>query len=143
VDADKENYINYHERALKLIRIGGIIAYDNTLWSGSVAASPDEPLPAFDRLYAESAKKFNAAVAVDMRVEVSQLSVADGVTLCRRVAWSAYFYKLKPAYNKWKPVYIRCFSALHSVCFVFHISVADIGRESVNSFLWKIIKKKM
>ncbi|CAL5421127.1 unnamed protein product [Camellia sinensis] len=37
VDADKETYINYHEPLLKLVTIGGIIAYDNTLWGGTVA----------------------------------------------------------------------------------------------------------
>ncbi|KAL3655973.1 hypothetical protein CASFOL_000369 [Castilleja foliolosa] len=37
VDADKNNYIHYHEVLLKLVRVGGIIAYDNTLWSGTVA----------------------------------------------------------------------------------------------------------
>ncbi|THF99562.1 hypothetical protein TEA_001574 [Camellia sinensis var. sinensis] len=37
VDADKETYINYHEPLLKLVKIGGIIAYHNTLWGGSVA----------------------------------------------------------------------------------------------------------
>ncbi|KAJ3707451.1 hypothetical protein LUZ61_011156 [Rhynchospora tenuis] len=86
VDADKDNYLNYHERTVKLVRIGGIIAYDNTLWSGAVAASPDESFPEFDRICAEHAKKFNTAMAADNRVEVSQLSIADGVTLCRRVA---------------------------------------------------------
>ncbi|KAF3329783.1 Caffeoyl-CoA O-methyltransferase [Carex littledalei] len=86
VDADKDNYINYHERTIKLVRVGGIIAYDNTLWSGSVAALPDDPLPQFDRMYAECAKKFNSAMVADKRIEVSQLSIADGVTLCRRVA---------------------------------------------------------
>ncbi|CAI9785082.1 unnamed protein product [Fraxinus pennsylvanica] len=42
VDADKENYINYHEELLKLVKIGGVIAYDNTLWAGTVALSEDE-----------------------------------------------------------------------------------------------------
>ncbi|KZV17966.1 flavonoid 3',5'-methyltransferase-like [Dorcoceras hygrometricum] len=42
VDADKDNYINYHEELLKLIKIGGVIAYDNTLWGGSVAVSDEE-----------------------------------------------------------------------------------------------------
>ncbi|KAL7197113.1 hypothetical protein ACSBR1_037017 [Camellia fascicularis] len=37
VDADKDSYINYHEPLLKLVKIGGIIAYDNTLWGGTVA----------------------------------------------------------------------------------------------------------
>ncbi|PRQ21171.1 putative flavonoid 3',5'-methyltransferase [Rosa chinensis] len=37
VDADKENYINYHKLLVKLVKVGGIIAYDNTQWFGSVA----------------------------------------------------------------------------------------------------------
>ncbi|KAL7241256.1 hypothetical protein ACSBR2_006807 [Camellia fascicularis] len=42
VDADKENYMNYHELLLKLAKIGGIIAYDNTLWNGRVVPSTYE-----------------------------------------------------------------------------------------------------
>ncbi|KAK8561304.1 hypothetical protein V6N13_149522 [Hibiscus sabdariffa] len=34
VDADKDNYINYHERLIKLVKVGGLIGYDNTLWNG-------------------------------------------------------------------------------------------------------------
>src|SRR5262249_11849949 len=36
IDADKENYLNYYERALTLVRPGGLIAVDNVLWSGRV-----------------------------------------------------------------------------------------------------------
>ncbi|RVW24497.1 Flavonoid 3',5'-methyltransferase [Vitis vinifera] len=49
VDADKENYLNYHELLLKLVRVGGIIAYDNTLWFGSVARSEEEEMMDFER----------------------------------------------------------------------------------------------
>ncbi|RLM86835.1 hypothetical protein C2845_PM04G19450 [Panicum miliaceum] len=79
VDADKVNFLNYHERLLQLVRVGGLIAYDNTLWGGSVVAIPDEPLAAATR-------EFNAAIAADRRVRVCQLAVANGLTLCRRVA---------------------------------------------------------
>ncbi|KAG2644153.1 hypothetical protein PVAP13_2KG409900 [Panicum virgatum] len=79
VDADKVNFLNYHERLLQLVRVGGLIAYDNTLWGGSVVATPDEPLAAATR-------EFNAAIAADRRVRVCQLAIADGLTLCRRVA---------------------------------------------------------
>lgn len=79
VDADKVNFLNYHERLLQLVRVGGLIAYDNTLWGGSVVASPDEPLAAATR-------EFNAAIAADPRVHVCQVAIADGLTLCRRVA---------------------------------------------------------
>ena len=44
VDADKANFHHYHERLLRLVRVGGLIAYDNTLWGGSVAAPDDEAL---------------------------------------------------------------------------------------------------
>lgn len=37
IDADKANYINYYEKALQLVRPGGVIAIDNTLWSGKVS----------------------------------------------------------------------------------------------------------
>ncbi|GJS84339.1 S-adenosyl-L-methionine-dependent methyltransferase [Tanacetum coccineum] len=40
-DADKINYINYHERIMKLAKVNGIVVYDNTLWFGSVA-QPEE-----------------------------------------------------------------------------------------------------
>lgn len=86
IDADKVNYLNYHERALKLVRVGGIIAYDNTLWGGSVVAPADEPLSDIDRQLAHLTKEFNKAITDDHRVEVSHLSIADGLTLCRRIA---------------------------------------------------------
>ncbi|KAK9001672.1 hypothetical protein V6N11_083450 [Hibiscus sabdariffa] len=42
VDAEKEDYMKFHEKVMKLVRIGGIIAYDNTLWLGSVAFEQDD-----------------------------------------------------------------------------------------------------
>ncbi|KAG8365902.1 hypothetical protein BUALT_Bualt17G0020300 [Buddleja alternifolia] len=42
VDADKPNYINYHEQLLKLVKVGRIIAFDNILWSGTVVPSEDD-----------------------------------------------------------------------------------------------------
>jgi caffeoyl-CoA O-methyltransferase len=86
VDADKVNFLNYHERLLQLLRVGGLIAYDNTLWGGSVAAPHDEPLSERDRALAAATREFNAAVAADPRVHVCQVAIADGLTLCRRVA---------------------------------------------------------
>ncbi|XP_061994760.1 probable caffeoyl-CoA O-methyltransferase At4g26220 [Rosa rugosa] len=44
VDADMNNNWNYHKRLIKLIKIGGIIIYDNTLWGGTVAL-PEEDVP--------------------------------------------------------------------------------------------------
>uniref|UniRef100_A0A453L325 Caffeoyl-CoA O-methyltransferase n=2 Tax=Triticinae TaxID=1648030 RepID=A0A453L325_AEGTS len=86
VDADKANFHHYHERLLRLVRVGGLIAYDNTLWGGSVAAPDDEALSERDRELAGIARAFNAALTADRRVQVCQLAISDGIMLCRRVA---------------------------------------------------------
>ncbi|KAH6838064.1 S-adenosyl-L-methionine-dependent methyltransferases superfamily protein [Perilla frutescens var. hirtella] len=86
VDADKNNYLNYHERLIKLIKVGGVIGYDNTLWNGSVVAPSDARLPNYIRYSKDFMIEFNKALAADHRVEISQLSVGDGITLCRRVS---------------------------------------------------------
>lgn len=85
VDADKENYLNYHELLLKLVRVGGIIAYDNTLWFGSVARSEEEEMMDFERAGRVHLMKLNKFLASDPRVELSHLSIGDGVALCRRL----------------------------------------------------------
>jgi predicted O-methyltransferase YrrM len=85
-DADKLQYGGYHERLLRLVRVGGTIAYDNTLWGGSVAMPRDMPgRSEYDRVVRDYMLDFNAAVAADDRVEACVLPIADGVTLCRRV----------------------------------------------------------
>lgn len=75
IDADKGNYYNYYERCLKLLRKGGLIAIDNTLWSGKVAqpAARDETTLAL--------KSFNARLRRDRRVEIALLPIGDGLTL--------------------------------------------------------------
>ncbi|TVT96707.1 hypothetical protein EJB05_58064 [Eragrostis curvula] len=86
VDADKQRYAAYHERVLRLVRVGGVVAYDNTLWGGSVAMPRDTPGSSeLDRSVRDILLGFNAAVAADDRVEACLLPIADGVTLCRRV----------------------------------------------------------
>ncbi|XP_006853991.2 caffeoyl-CoA O-methyltransferase [Amborella trichopoda] len=84
VDADKNNYSNYHERLLKLVKVGGVIVYDNTLWGGSVAK--DESLvEEYMKYFRQFVMKFNQILATDRRIEISQIPVADGVTICRRL----------------------------------------------------------
>ncbi|CAL9111033.1 unnamed protein product [Musa textilis] len=97
VDADKQNYMNYHERMLKLVRVGGVIGYDNTLWGGCVVVPPGEPIP--EELLKIKPKplpeeflkikdltvEFNRFLAADPRIEICHLSIADGFTLCRRI----------------------------------------------------------
>jgi O-methyltransferase len=75
IDADKGNYASYYERCLELVRRGGIIAIDNTLWSGWVADArrDDDDTRAL--------RAFNDKLHRDERVALSQLSLGDGVTL--------------------------------------------------------------
>ncbi|TVU12402.1 hypothetical protein EJB05_46045, partial [Eragrostis curvula] len=51
VDADKDNYLNYHERLMKLVKMGGVVGYDNTLWNGSVVLPDDAPMRKYIRYY--------------------------------------------------------------------------------------------
>jgi predicted O-methyltransferase YrrM len=76
IDADKPNYANYYERALVLLRPGGLIGVDNTLWYGRVID------PAFDDDPDTVAiRAFNEKLANDERVWLSMLPVRDGLTL--------------------------------------------------------------
>lgn len=78
IDADKPAYMGYYERCLKLLRPGGLIAIDNTLWSGKVADSTVQD----DNTVA--LRKLNDFVHRDERVDVSLLPVGDGLTLLRK-----------------------------------------------------------
>ncbi|KAK7346982.1 hypothetical protein VNO80_21506 [Phaseolus coccineus] len=85
VDADKENYLNYHKRVIDLVKVGGLIGYDNTLWAGSVAASHDALLMDYIKLLRGYVMELNIYLAQDSRIEICQLPVGDGITLCRRI----------------------------------------------------------
>ncbi|KAI4350749.1 hypothetical protein L6164_005170 [Bauhinia variegata] len=85
VDADKDNYWNYHEKLLRLVKIGGLLVYDNTLWGGTVAL-PEEAVPENKRQWRQSSIAFNKAISDDSRVEIAFASIGDGLTICRRVA---------------------------------------------------------
>lgn len=84
VDADKVNYLNYHERVMKLVKVGGIVVYDNTLWSGSVAMS-EEVTPENIREERQAMIRFNTFLAHDPRINISQAPLGDGITICRRI----------------------------------------------------------
>jgi len=75
IDADKQNYINYYELALQLIKPGGLIAIDNTLWSGKLA-NPSVHDPS-----TEAIRSLNSHLLNDQRVEISLVPIGDGLTL--------------------------------------------------------------
>src|SRR4051812_19311720 len=78
IDADKQNYVNYYEATLPKLADRGLIAVDNTLWSGRVAEPGDD-----DETTANM-RAFNDHVAGDDRVISVMLTVRDGITLIRR-----------------------------------------------------------
>ncbi len=77
IDADKTNYDNYYERALQLIRPGGLIAFDNMLWTGAVAD------PAITDPDTSALRALNAKIHDDPRVDMALATVGDGVMLAR------------------------------------------------------------
>nr|XP_043627757.1 probable caffeoyl-CoA O-methyltransferase At4g26220 [Erigeron canadensis] len=84
VDADKINYTNYHEKIMKLLKVNGVVVYDNTLWFGSVAQDEDSVI---ERLREGRANtiKFNQTLANDPRIDISMVPLGDGITICRRL----------------------------------------------------------
>jgi predicted O-methyltransferase YrrM len=78
IDADKSNYLAYYERLMKLVRPGGLIVVDNTLWGGEVAnpRNRDQDTVAL--------REFNDVLLADPRIDLSLLPLGDGLTLARR-----------------------------------------------------------
>jgi len=79
IDADKSAYRDYYERCLVLLRKGGLIAIDNTLWSGAVIDPRDESKDTV------ALRALNDFIAGDSRVSSSLLSIGDGVTLALKL----------------------------------------------------------
>ncbi|MDJ0675307.1 MAG: class I SAM-dependent methyltransferase [Calothrix sp. MO_167.B42] len=75
IDADKSNYDGYYERALQLVRPGGLIAIDNVLWYGQVA----DPQVQDNRT--EKIRALNQKLYRDERIDLSLVPIADGLTL--------------------------------------------------------------
>lgn len=78
IDADKANYPVYLEHALALVRTGGVILFDNTLWSGRVL----EQAP--DSADTRAIQTLNRRLKTDPRVDLTLLPIGDGLTLCRK-----------------------------------------------------------
>ncbi|CAG8864993.1 hypothetical protein PS726_01402 [Pseudomonas fluorescens] len=78
IDADKANYPAYLEHALRLLRVGGLAVFDNTLWSGRVLEASPESADT------RAIQALNRALKDDVRVDLSLLPLGDGLTLCRK-----------------------------------------------------------
>jgi len=75
IDADKANYANYYDRAMVLVRAGGVIAIDNVLWHGDVID------PGKSDADTEAIRAFNLKLHADKRVSLSLIPLGDGLTL--------------------------------------------------------------
>ena len=78
IDADKTNYDKYYEFALRLVRTGGLIAIDNTIWSGRVADPHEQDADTV------AIRLLNEKLFRDERVALSMLTVGDGLTLAMK-----------------------------------------------------------
>lgn len=78
IDADKENYGNYYDRALELLRPGGLIAIDNVLWDGRVAD------PSVSDADTDAIRALNERLHGDERITLCMVPIGDGVTLARK-----------------------------------------------------------
>ncbi len=75
IDADKTNYWNYYERALELVRAGGMLVFDNVLWHGDVINPEDKSAGA------QAIREFNRRIHTDRRVALTLATIGDGLTL--------------------------------------------------------------
>jgi predicted O-methyltransferase YrrM len=80
IDADKESYVAYYEAALDLLRPGGLIVVDNTLWDGRVVD------PSAQDVDTRAIRAFNERLRDDLRVDLSLVPIGDGLTLARKRA---------------------------------------------------------
>ncbi|XP_031263747.1 caffeoyl-CoA O-methyltransferase-like [Pistacia vera] len=85
VDAEKDNYLNYHKRLIELVKVGGVSGYGNTLWNGYVVPL-DAPLKKYVRYYRDIVLELNKALVVDPRIEICRFLIHDEITLCRCIS---------------------------------------------------------
>ena len=81
IDADKRNYLNYYEQALRIITNTGIIIIDNVLWNGRVID------PAHADLGTETIRKLNDLIKNDDRLDISMIPIGDGLTILKKKLW--------------------------------------------------------
>lgn len=80
IDADKSGYLDYYERLLTLLRPGGLLAADNTLWGGAVADGRKKDADTV------AIREFNQCVHTDKRVLPCLVPIGDGLTLALKLA---------------------------------------------------------
>jgi predicted O-methyltransferase YrrM len=78
IDGDKSNYHNYYEKSLPLLRKGGLIVIDNVLWHGKVADNN------VNDNRTQKIREFNTQLFQDNRIDLSMISMADGLTLAMK-----------------------------------------------------------
>ncbi len=79
IDADKENYKNYYNLSLELVKNNGFILIDNFLWRGDVSD------PSKNDQLTNVIREFNSFIKKDDRIEKTILPLGDGVTICRKI----------------------------------------------------------
>tara|TARA_B100001741_G_C16545205_1_gene596298 strand:+ start:654 stop:1310 length:657 start_codon:yes stop_codon:yes gene_type:complete len=79
IDADKENYKNYYDNAVLMVKTAGLIIVDNVLWHGEVTDENNK-----EKL-TEIIKNFNIYVKNDTRTEQIIIPIGDGFTVCRKI----------------------------------------------------------
>jgi len=79
IDADKTGYDSYYELCLTLLRKGGIVAFDNTLWDGNVIGDTDQTPDTV------ALRKLNVKIASDSRVKCVMINIGDGYTLVTKL----------------------------------------------------------
>lgn len=78
IDADKTGYIDYYERCLELVRPGGVIMLDNTLWNGDLAD------PGKHDADTEALRAVNLHLRDDARIDLSLVPIGDGLSIARK-----------------------------------------------------------
>jgi len=80
IDADKSGYDRYYEGSLQLLRPGGLVLVDNTLWDGDVAD------PAKQDADTVAIRALNDKILADARVEICLVPICDGLTMARKIS---------------------------------------------------------
>lgn len=79
IDADKENYMEYYKLSYQLLRKGGVMVFDNMLWSGNVINSHDNEQSTI------AIRTLNNHILHDDKVEASLIPVGDGINIVRKI----------------------------------------------------------